>query len=180
MKAWLANLTTFDRAALALAAVSAGALLLELTWPYGLEAPAPAEESTTEIEPTAHDVVAVGPLSDYVLVGDRPLFAHDRRPFVFVAEAAPVAPAGPRAEFELTAVIITRATQIALLRSNLTPTVQRVTLNQTIDGWTLTGVAPDSVVLNRGTETVTVPLRPDLGASRSGQAARIDSRRNHN
>lgn len=180
MKASLANFTTFDRAALAVAAVAAGALLLELTWPYGFEAPAPAEEPATEVEQTVHDVVPVGPLSDYRLVSDRPLFTHDRRPFVFVTEAAPVARAGPRVEFELTAVIITSATQIALLRSNLTPTVQRVPLNQTIDGWTLTGVAPDSVVLNHGTETVTVPLRPDLGASRSGQAARIDSRRNRN
>jgi type II secretory pathway component PulC len=108
------------------------------------------------------------------------LFTHDRRPFIFVAEAAPVARAGPRVEFELTAVIITSVTQIALLRSNQTPTVQRVTLNQTIDGWTLAEVAPDSVVLNRGTETVTVPLRPDLGASRSGQAARTNPRGSRN
>lgn len=176
MKTSLANLTTFDRAALGVAAVAAVALLLELTWPYGLGPPAPADESTTEIEQTAHDVVPVGPLSDYRLVSDRPLFIHDRRPFVFVAEAAPVAPAGPRVEFELTAVIITKTTQIALLRSNLTPSVQRVTLNQTIDEWTLAEVAPDSVVLHRGSETVTVRLRPDLGSSHSGQAARMNLR----
>ncbi|HJR69800.1 MAG TPA: hypothetical protein VKA43_07150 [Gammaproteobacteria bacterium] len=180
MTAPLPNLTTFDRAALAVAAAAAGALLLELTWPHELEAPAAAGEATTAIELTAHDAVPVGPLSDYVLVGDRPLFTHDRRPFVFVAEAAPVARAGPRVEFELTAVIITSATQIALLRSSQTPAVRRVTLNQTIDGWTLPAVAPDSVVLNRGTETVTVPLRPDLGAARSGQAARSDARRTRN
>jgi hypothetical protein len=180
MIAALRNLTTFDRAALAVAAVSAGTLLVELTWPHGLEAPAAAGEPTTAIEPTAHHVAPVGPLSDYLLVSDRPLFTHDRRPFVFVAEAAPVARAGPRVEFELTAVIITSATQMALLRSSQTPTVRRLTLHQTIDGWTLAEVAPDSVVLNRGSETVTVPLRPDLGAARSGQAARGDARRTRN
>lgn len=180
MTARLPKLTTFDRTALAVAAVSAGALLLELTLPYELEAPAPADEPTTAIEHTAHDVVPVGPLSDYLAVSERPLFTHDRRPFIVVAEATPVAPVEPRAEFELTAVIITRATQIALLRSNLNPTVQRVTLNQTIDGWTLGEVTPDSVSLSRGTETVAVPLRPDQRRSRFGQAARAEPRGRRN
>ena len=116
--------------------------------------------------------MAVGSISEYLSVSERPLFTYDRRPFVFVAEVAPV-PVGPRAEFELTAVIITSATQIALLRSNLTPTVQRVALDQAIDGWTLAEVTPESVVLRRDAEVVTVPLRPDLGGARSGQAVRM-------
>jgi len=165
-------LSAFDRAAIAVAALSAGTLLVELTWPHGLEAPAPAEETATELEHATREVIAVSSVSEYLSVTERPLFTHDRRPFVIVAEVAPVS-VGPRAEFELTAVIITRATQIALLRSNLTPAVQRVALNQTIDGWTLTEVTPDSVALRLGEEVVTVPLRPDLGGARSGQAVRM-------
>ena len=167
------ELTAFDRIALAAAAVSAGTLLLELTWPHALEPPTRAEQAPAETQQTADDIVPVGPLSDYLSVSERPLFTYDRRPFVFVVEAAPVE-VGPRVEFELTAVIITSDARLALLRSNLTPTAQRVALNQTIDGWALSEVTPDSVVLRQNETSVTVPLRPDLGAARSGHAVRID------
>jgi hypothetical protein len=162
-----------DCVAIAVAAVSAGALLLEMTWPHRLEGPPPAGEASTELAQAALEVVPVGPVLDYLSVSERPLFRFDRRPFAFVAEAAPVVAAGPRAEFELTAVIITHETQIALLRSNVTPTVQRLTLHQIIDGWTLAEVTPESVILRQGTEAVTVPLRPDLGAASAGHAARV-------
>jgi hypothetical protein len=167
------NLTAFDRLAVAVAAVSAGTLLLELTWPHELEAPASVERATAPIEPVL-DVAAIGPLSDYLSVSERPLFTHDRRPFVMIVEEAAPAPVRSRVEFELTAVIITSATQLALLRSNLTPTVQRVALNQAIDGWTLAAVTPDSVLLTQRETTVTVPLRPNLGGARSAHAVRID------
>jgi hypothetical protein len=169
----ISELTTFERFAIAVATISAGTLLLELTWPHELEAPVPAEQPTAELEQTADDAVPVGPLSDYLSISERPLFTFDRRPFVFVVEAAPVQ-VGPRVEFELTAVIVTRDTRLALLRSNQTPTARRVALNQTIDGWLLTEVTADSVVLRQNEISVTVPLRPDLGAARSGHAARID------
>lgn len=167
------ELSAFDRIAIAVAAVSAGTLLLELTWPHDLEAPMAAEQPPAQLDQAADDFVPVGPLSEYLSISEHPLFMYDRRPFVMVVEAAPV-PAGPRVEFELTAVVITSGTRIALLRSNLTPTVQRVALNQSIDGWMLAEVTPDSVVLNQGEAAVTVPLRPDLGGARSGLAVRID------
>lgn len=173
MTALRPKLALADRVAMTVATVSAVALLLEMTWPHELAAPLLAADAPTELAQAALDFVPVGPVSDYSVVSERPLFTSDRRPFVFVAEAAPVV-AGPRAEFELTAVIITNATQIALLRSSLAPAVQRVTLSETIDGWTLADVTPDSVVLRRGAESVTVPLRPDLGGARSGHAARVE------
>jgi hypothetical protein len=168
-----AALSTFDCIAIGVAAISAVALVGELVWRHDLEAPAASDDAApAAVAQVASDGMPVGPVSEYLSVSERPLFTHDRRPFVFVIEAAPV-PAGPRAEFELTAVIITSATQIALLRSNLTPTVRRVALSQTIDGWTLAEVSPDSVVLRRGEEVVTVPLRPDLGGARTAQAVRL-------
>lgn len=166
-------LTALDRIALAVAALSAGTLVLELTWPHALQPPTHAEQALAETHQADDDIDPVGPLSDYLSIGERPLFTSDRRPFVFVAEASPV-PAGPRVEFELAAVIVTRDTRLALLRSNLTPTTQRVAPNQTIDGWTLSEVTPDSVVLSQNEVSMTVPLRRDLGAARSGHAARID------
>jgi hypothetical protein len=172
MTAQRIELTVFDRIAIAVAAISAGGLLLELTWPHELEGPISAEQPSAEPEQAAGDAVSVGPLSDYLSISERPLFTHDRRPFVMAVEAAPV-PVGPRVEFELTAVIIASDTRIAFLRSNLTPTVQRVALNQSLDGWMLADVNPDSVMLRQGEAAITVPLRPDLGGARSGHAVRI-------
>jgi hypothetical protein len=166
------DLTAFDRIAVAVAAMSVVTLVVELTWPHELEAPV-AAEAPVELVQAAEDFVPVGSLSEYLSISEHPLFTYDRRPFVFVVEAAPV-PIGPRVEFELTAVVLTRDTRIALLRSNLRPTVQRVVLNQSIDGWVLADLTPDSVVLRQGEAVVTVPLRPDLGGARSGHAARID------
>jgi hypothetical protein len=180
MNVSLPKLTTFDLAALVVAAVSAGALVLELTWPHELEAPAFVPEPTTKVDTPGGDALSVGPLAEYLPVSERPLFTPDRRPFVVVAEVPPTPRAAPRAEFELTAVIIASTTQLALLRSNLTPTVQRLTLNQTIDGWTLAAVAPNAVVLSSGTDTMTIPLRQDVRGARSGQAARNETRRNRN
>jgi hypothetical protein len=167
------ELTAFDRIAIAVAALSGGALLLELAWPHELRRPDRHGGPPGEIEQPADDFVPVGPLSDYLSISERPLFTPDRRPFVMIAEAAP-APVGPRVEFQLTAVIIASEARIALLRSNVTPTVQRVALNQTIDGWTLAQVTSDSVVLRQSEAAVTVPLRPGLGAAYSGHAVRID------
>jgi hypothetical protein len=170
------NLSSGDRVAVAIASVSAGTLLIELSLPHALEAPASIAAPPAELVASVGDIAQVGPVSDYFSVTERPLFSQDRRPFVPEPEPAPVVPAGPRVEFELTAVIITSATQIALLRSSVTPTVQRVTLNESVDGWTLAEVTPNNVVLRRGAESVTVPLRPDAGEPRSGHAARIDPR----
>lgn len=172
MTTWPLQLTALERIAIAVATMSVATLLLELTWPHALEPPARAESAPAEIAQT-DEAVRVGALSDYLSISQRPLFMYDRKPFVFVAEAAPVK-VGPRVEFELTALIITSDTRLALLRSNLTPAVQRVALNQTIDGWMLSEVRSDSVVLRQNEAAVTVPLRPDLGAARSGHAARID------
>lgn len=173
MTAQRPELTALDRVAITVAALSAGTLLLELAWPHPLEPPSAAEQASAEIRQASADVVPVSPLSDYLSISERPLFTYDRRPFVFASAAAPIQ-VGPRVEFELTAVIITSDTRLALLRSNLTPTAQRIALNQTLDGWTLSEVTPDNVVLRQDEGFVTVPLRPDLGTARSGQAVRID------
>lgn len=167
------NVSALDKGAVVIAALAAVTLLLELTWPHELKAVARDEQAAGHSEEAGPDIPAIGPLSAYLSIGERPLFMHDRQPFAVVVEAAPPAPAGPRVEFELTAVIITSATQIALMRSNLTPKVQRVTRNQTVDGWTLTDVSPEAVVLRRGTETMTVSLRPDVGRARPGEAVRV-------
>lgn len=167
------RLTTFDRAAIAVVLFSVCTLLLELTWQHDLGAPMSTEAVVPDVEPIPPDRITIGDVSLYHTIGERPLFARDRRPFVIAVETTPME-TGPRAEFELTAVIITSTMRMALLRSSLTPTVQRVVQDQSIDGWTLIEVTPSSVRLQRDVETMTVPLRPDLGSARVGQAIRIE------
>ncbi len=117
--------------------------------------------------------IAVGPFADYLTVGEQPLFAFDRRPYVAVVEQA--AAPGPHVEFQLTAVILAGDTQIALLKSNLTPAVRRLAINETLDGWTLAEIRPEQVVLRRSTETVTVELRHNPGGGRTAQGVRVNA-----
>jgi hypothetical protein len=171
-------LTSLDRWAIGVAAAAAVALALEAGWPHGLEGPA----VTAEAPPApAHEdtaAIAVGPLADYAGIGEQPLFAFDRRPYVPVVEQA--APPGPRVEFQLTAVIMAGDTQLALLKSNLTPGVRRVAINQALDGWTLAEIHPERVMLRRGTETVTVELRHNPDGGRVAQGIRVNALANGN
>jgi hypothetical protein len=165
--------TSFDRWAIGVTAACAVVLVLEISWPHGLEAPALTTDApqAQDHEPAA--AIPVGLLADYARIGERPLFVFDRRPYVPTVEQA--APPGPRVEFQLTAVIMAGDTQIALLKSNLTPAVQRVAINQTVDGWTLAEVHPERVVLRSSAETMTVELRHNQAGGRTAQGVRVNA-----
>ncbi len=167
------TLTSLDRWAIGVAAAAAIALALEGGWPHGLEGPVTTAEAPQTGEHAPATAMAVGPLADYASIGDQPLFAFDRRPYVPVV--APAAAPGPRVEFQLTAVILAGDTQIALLKSNLTPAVRRVAINETLDGWTLAEIHPEQVVLRRSAETVTVELRRNSGGGRTAQGVRVNA-----
>jgi hypothetical protein len=167
----LQRLGPLDRTAVGIIVAAAATLLLEFGWSHDLERPVTSADSLPATPPPPATSLSVGPLTDYAGVSERPLFAFDRKPFVAVEQT----PAGPDVEFQLTAVIIAGDTQIALLRSNLTPAVQRIALKQVVDGWTLTEVHPENVVLRRSTETVTVELHSASNHGRGGQATRVNT-----
>jgi len=96
------------------------------------------------------DVAAGGafkmqPFSDLAVVQTRPLFSPTRRP------AAPTASAlskpSAAASFTLVGILISPAGRYALLESGQPARLSRVTEGQQIDGWTVTSILPDRVVL---------------------------------
>jgi len=103
----------------------------------------------------------------YENIINRPLFNDDRKPYVYVAPVAeqkPVKtkerpmPTKPQQQLSLTAVVITPEKSLAILQAGNNKTLQRVRLGETIDGWTLTEIQDQSVVLEQGGQTQTLEL----------------------
>ena len=139
----------------------------ELLWPHRLAPPgkSPPDDSSAETTlDSPHQEPPRLPLQAYDAIVERPLFAADRRPYEPPAEPVetprPEAPQ-PHVEFQLSAVVSTPSEQIALIKTNLFPDVQRVALNESLQGWMLVEVRADSAILRRGNEQVTIELRPN-------------------
>lgn len=144
-------------------------LLAELNHDYSI----PGEpENVDAINPparieameTARPLVAIAAYEDIV---NRPLFNEDRQPYVYVApppEEKPVktrerpVPPKPPQQFSLTAIVITPETSLAILQGGKDKSLQRVRLGETIDGWTLTDIQDQSIVLTQGEQTQTLDL----------------------
>jgi hypothetical protein len=178
--AWLANSHVADRWLAGFAIACLTILGAELLLPHRLE---------TAVETGGTESVGTDPsresrppkaLDDYRAITDRPLFSFDRRLFVPPPPepAVPPPPAGPRVEFELSAVVTSATTRMAFLKTNLSPEVGKVAVDQSIAGWTLAEVHDDAVVLRNGAEERTVELQAErAGGARSGSARSGSARR---
>ena len=176
MKFRFGSFGTVDRWLVAFSGACTVTLVAELIWPHRLDAPNSPPHAEVQAAADVAPARQVGALGDYQAIADQPIFAFDRRPYLTVAEdAVPASPPGPKVEFELTALIIADSAQFALLRSNLTPTVQRLSIDQSLDGWTLVEVWPQAVVLRRGAETLRIELHPTRAGGQNSQAARLVS-----
>lgn len=146
--------------------------------------PTPVEPA----EPLPLPDLALGPLSRLVQTTARPLFRQDRRPPPMEApveeppeeaaqeeeqaeeeavEAAelPEPPAArmpqprPKLRYSLSAVVISRDDAIAYLSGPDDPGLTGLRQGESIDGWRLTAVRPDAVVLDQGEHRVELKLR---------------------
>jgi hypothetical protein len=130
-------------------------------------------------QPPVADPVA--PLADLSETLQRPLFTPERRPAQ--DEPAPVvAPATdlPRTppSFELTAVVLANGERVALLKALGAGQLHRLRQGESVDGWTLTEVRPDGVVLERGGQRESIELRTfDAPRVRGREPAAADRRR---
>jgi len=133
----------------AVAAWSAGVLLLALAGLGGRVGPHPPDLALVPAVPELRSSAGserLGPTSDYLAVGERPLFNPDRRP-------APVALAGPeqRTPFEgvLTSVLLTDTVKLAIFSENNGQAARRVRLGDDIPGtgWRLVGLEPRRATL---------------------------------
>ncbi|MBW8368532.1 MAG: general secretion pathway protein GspN, partial [Arenimonas sp.] len=134
-----------------LAAVAAWALCLAVLAVLGLGGrvgPHPADGALMPALPVVTlDAVGsrLGPASDYLEVGNRPLFGRDRRP-------APMsAPSGDRAaplDVNLTSVLITAGLKLAIVQNTADGASRRVRLGDVLEGtaWRLVQLEPRRAV----------------------------------
>lgn len=157
---------------LAIAAISLLIMFVELSWPLGLEAPG-AREPTLPSRPASTEAWRPAPLAHYEALTARPLFTADRRPYEPPPEPpVPVEPPGPRVELDVTAIVTSASARLALLRSNVSPDVRKLSVDQTIDGWTLVEIRTDEVVLRKGDEQIVVALQKNPADAASAQRGR--------
>jgi hypothetical protein len=174
----IASLQPMDRWLGTLALACIAVLAVELAAPHPLETPAEtghARSAATDVQPEPWQP---RPLEDYRAIAERPLFSFDRKPFVAPPpEPPPAPPAGPRIEFELTAVATSSTARMAFLKTNSSRGIVKLGLNQAIEGWTLVEVRDNAVVLRNGAEERTVKLQSERAREKSvGDAVALDAR----
>lgn len=137
---------------LLLGAVCLWALSLLLLAVVGLGSRFP--EATNDIKPPPLPVVSLtrgqsrlGPIGDYLEVGERPLLTVDRRPVAMIAMDGQAGAA--ELDVVLTGVLITPRLQLAILTNNSTSTSDRVRVGETVRGsnWRLVQLEPRKAVL---------------------------------
>jgi hypothetical protein len=94
---------------------------------------------------------------------ERPLFNVTRLPFEAQKQEQTVVNSKNQSrkkqeQYSLSAVVITPDTQIAILQKGRGKALQRVSLGETIDGWTLEDVSSHSIRLKKGKETKDLEL----------------------
>lgn len=157
MKAPADNLPRVIQFFLLLLNLALGIYLLIIT---GNEAPHSGAGGTAAIEleeitPVTPAATELPPVTAYQEIVERPLFMADRRPYEPPPPAAsPVTQRPSKAQqFSLSGVVITEQQNIAILQSADGKTMQRVALGEVIDGWTLTEVHEQHVVLQKDDDT---------------------------
>jgi general secretion pathway protein N len=112
-------------------------------------------------QPRSAAAERLGPLPQYAAIGDRPLFSNDRRPQPFF-----INPEGEGEketfDFMLTSVLLTPDLEMAIVRSVEGGEPLRLKIGEAPEGaaaWTLTSIAPRSVVFNGPEGERTLELR---------------------
>jgi hypothetical protein len=98
---------------------------------------------------------ALPPLAALADVVARPLFLPTRRPVPVLAAAASV----PIAHFSLAGIVMTQDRRVAFIQSGSAPPPAMVTVGQAIDGWMVTAIEFDHVVLRNADTTAELSLR---------------------
>jgi len=151
MRSW-PLLQTLTLAILLVACLGMGGLVYaELTWPA-----APAEDVSAPAAraPTPrpqHDEIggrfSLPPLQSFAAITERPLFSQSRRPPPQGTEDA----SGPWSSFVLTGVIISATDREALILHGRPQTIAHLHEGQDVEGWVITSIQPDRVVIRGAT-----------------------------
>jgi hypothetical protein len=127
----------------------------------------------------AHPARFVPPPADrFSEIAERPLFVPGRRPQPDEAAAAPT-PAPPRPTLVVQGVVLTPERRYAVIRHGNPPKLDSISEGATVDGWKVTSIDTDRIVLSAAAATVEFEVAksghgdaPDLGrasVARRGQ-----------
>lgn len=149
MRSW-PLVQTITLALLLIASLGLGVLAYaELTWPV-----AAPEETSAAAAPHAaqapRDAIAsrfsLPPLQSFSGILERPLFSQSRRPPPQGADDT----TGPWSSFVLAGVIISGDSREALVLHGKPQTVVHLREGQDVEGWTVTSIQPDRIVIRSG------------------------------
>lgn len=137
-----------------LAATALWAVLVWVLALFGLAgrvAPLPDDPSLAQALPDAPEPAAerLGPPTQYAEIGERPLFAEDRRHRPFLIDGNGEEVAAPTFDLVLTSVLIAPPLQMAIVQPRDGGEPLRVRVGESprgFGGWTLSSVAPRSAV----------------------------------
>jgi general secretion pathway protein N len=115
--------------------------------------------------------VSMPPLASLAIFNDRPIFSALRKPIVPapIGGAATAPPPPPVAA--LVGVIIDAQRRIALIKSAGSPLAVALGIGESVEGWQLTLIEPDRVVLHQGSTDDEIKLEANRAISKPQPAA---------
>jgi general secretion pathway protein N len=111
--------------------------------PVMQEPPAPTPAKTPAASTPAS--FTLPPAQRFAVVTERPLFSPDRKPLQRTGDTA-----GAWSSFVLTGIIITPQSREAMVLHGKPQTVAHIQEGQVLEGWTITSIYPDRVVVRDG------------------------------
>jgi hypothetical protein len=96
--------------------------------------------------------------ASFAALNDRPLFSPQRKAVTPAAVGAAAAAPPPPPTATLVGIIMDPQRQIALIRTASSPLATAYAVGETVQGWQVSLIAPDRVVLHQGTADDTLKL----------------------
>ena len=153
------------------------------------------DKATTEVTPDAAlveiqniDNIVFPEITAFDEIIERPLFNATRQPFVAAASEAikkatpqkKKTTTGRQNQLSLSAVVITSKKQIAILQNVKDKSLQRIALGETVDGWTLNEVTPNSIKLSKGDEIKNLELEVKSNTIKKSQTPNVSTSKTSN
>jgi general secretion pathway protein N len=146
-----------------LCAALAAALVMELTTAGDADAPAvgapPTSATPSAAIPKTATRFTLPPLASFAEVNERPLFSSSRRP---AAVDAPESAAQPFSA-TLAGIVISAASSSIIVSHGDPPVLTRLKQGDDLDGWAITAIEPNRVVLRRDGVEQQLKLRDVAG-----------------
>jgi hypothetical protein len=137
---------------MALCCLLGAILAYELAVPLGdIAVPAITLRGSSAATLPQQRFVSVPPLAAFAAFNDRPIFSPQRKAIAPAPVGAAAAAPPPPPAASLVGIIIDAQRRIALIRTASSPLATAVAVGDTLQGWQVTEIAPDRVVLHQGT-----------------------------